>query len=279
MNKKFMDYLYASKKSENTIKSYTAHINSMLETVNKPENEITYADLLAWQNSLSNKSSATVALNIAAIKSYFKHLQLLGEIDNDPAKNLEKTTVHNKEKNKIPVEDMRKIIDNLYTAQSKAMVALIASTGMRYAEAASITLQQYKDAIEHNTYSIKIIGKGNKERTIYINAMAQKYIDEYLNKHYKNGKATDKLFVSIDPSSLRKSLILAGKKANLPYAEQLSPHWLRMFWATNAHTNGVDLATIRDALGHSNIAVTSRYIKSCDDDVKNAMFQDMIFDM
>ena len=98
-----------------------------------------------------------------------------------------------------------------------------------------------------------------------------------MSKNYKNKKETNKLFVSVDESSLRKSLILAATKANLPYAKNISPHWLRVFWATNAIENGIDLATIRDALGHADISTTSKYVKSCDTKIKNAMIQDFIF--
>ena len=172
---------------------------------------------------------------------------------------------------------MKKIIENMYTSQGKAIVSLMASTGMRYSEMASITLNQYKTAIRYDR-KIVIIGKGNKERSIYINKKSEEYIEEYLSKNYKNKRGDESLFVSVDSSALRKSLILSATKANLPYAKEISPHWLRVFFATNAIENGIDLGTIRDALGHSDISITSTYIKSCDTKVKQAMIQDFIFD-
>ena len=172
---------------------------------------------------------------------------------------------------------MKNIIKNMYTAEGKAIVALMASTGLRYTEMANITLEEYKNALATDR-SIVIVGKGNKERKIFVNDTAKFYIDNYLSKNYKNKKGTNKLFVTADESCLRRSLIRAANNANLPYANSISPHWIRMFFATNSLEHGVDLATIRDALGHSNIAVTSRYVKSCDNKIKNVMSQDMIFD-
>jgi site-specific recombinase XerD len=276
MNTNYIIYLKAMQKSENTIKSYISHINEMLVIVNKKENEITYSDLLNWQSSLSSNAPSTINLKISAIKSYFKYLKKVGEINNNPAEDLEKVRNNEKVKQYVSSEDMKKIIEKMYTSQGKAIVSLIASTGMRYSEMASITLDQYYNAI-HGDRSIVIIGKGNKERTIYVNYSSEKYIEEYLSKNYKNKKGTNKLFVSVDESSLRKSLILAATKANLPYAKNISPHWLRVFWATNAIENGIDLATIRDALGHADISTTSKYVKSCDTKIKNAMIQDFIF--
>lgn len=276
MNNTYIDYLKAMHKSENTIKSYITHINEMLSIIGKPESEIKYVDLLEWMKKISSNSPATINLKISSVKSYFKYLKKIGVISSNPALELEKVKNNPKEKQYVSSEDMKNIIKNMYTAEGKAIVALMASTGLRYTEMANITLEEYKIALATDR-SIVIVGKGNKERKIFVNDTAKYYIDDYLSKNYKNKKGTDKLFVTADESCLRRSLIRAANKANLPYANSISPHWIRMFFATNSLEHGVDLATIRDALGHSNIAVTSRYVKSCDNKIRNVMSQDMIF--
>ena len=277
MDKTYVDYLKAMQKSENTIKSYITHITEMLEVVGKPEEEIKYVDLLEWMKKISVNSPATVNLKISAVKNYFKYLKKIERINSNPSAELENVKNNPKEKQYVSANDMKAIIKNMYTAEGKAIVALMASTGLRYIEMANITLEEYKNALATDR-SIVIVGKGNKERKIFVNDTARFYIDQYLSKNYKNKKGTDKLFVTADESCLRRSLIRAATKANLPYANSISPHWIRMFFATNSLEHGVDLATIRDALGHSNIAVTSRYVKSCDNKIRNVMSQDMIFD-
>lgn len=276
MESSYISYLEAMHKSENTIKSYNTHINEMLNIVGKSEDEIKYVDLLEWMKKISNNSPATINLKISAVKNYFKYLRKIEKIESNPAEELEKVKDNPKEKQYVSAEDMKSIIQNMYTAEGKAIVALMASTGLRYTEMANITLDEYINALATDR-SIVIVGKGNKERKIFINDSARFYIDQYLSKNYKNKKNTDKLFISADESALRKSLIRAATKANLPYAKSISPHWIRMFFATNSLEHGVDLATIRDALGHSNITVTSRYVKSCDNKIKNVMSRDMIF--
>lgn len=277
MDYTYIAYLKAIQKSDNTIKSYSTHINEMLNIIGKPENEIRYVDLLEWMKVISSNSPATINLKISAVKNYFKYLKKIEKIESNPALELEKVRNNPKEKQYVSSQDMKSIIKNMYTAEGKAIVALMASTGLRYTEMANITLEEYKKALATDR-SIVIVGKGNKERKIFVNDTAKFYIDSYLSKNYKNKKGTNKLFVTADESCLRRSLIRAANKANLPYANSISPHWIRMFFATNSLEHGVDLATIRDALGHSNIAVTSRYVKSCDNKVRNVMSQDMIFD-
>ena len=275
MENSYISYLEAMHKSENTIKSYNAHINEMLNIVGKSENEIKYVDLLEWMKKISNNSPATINLKISAVKNYFKYLRKIEKIEFNPAAELENVKNNPKEKKYVSAEDMSLIIKNMYTTEGKAIVAFMASTGVRYTEMASITLDQYIEAINGDR-SIVIIGKGNKERTIYVNKLAEYYINEYLSKNYKNKNNKNNLFITADESSLRKSLILSATKSNLSYAKEISPHWLRVFWATNALEKGIDLATIRDALGHSNISITSRYVKSCNNKVREAMTQNFI---
>ena len=159
MNTNYVIYLKAMQKSENTIKSYISHVNEMLVMINKNEGDITYSDLLNWQSSFINNSPATINLKISAVKSYFKYLKKIGEISNNPAEELEKVKNNEKVKQYVSSEDMRKIIEKMYTSQGKAIVSLMASTGMRYSEMASITIDQYYNAI-HGDRSIVIIGKG-----------------------------------------------------------------------------------------------------------------------
>ena len=134
-----------------------------------------------------------------------------------------------------------------------AITTLFLNCGMRLSELVGIDLKD----IAWDECQLNVIGKGNKERTIYVNKLAEYYINEYLSKNYKNKNNKNNLFITADESSLRKSLILSATKSNLSYAKEISPHWLRVFWATNALEKGIDLATIRDALGHSNISITS----------------------
>lgn len=276
MNNLYINYLKGTKMSENTIKSYTSHVEEMLNYISKNEKEITYSDLMNWQFSISHMSASTVNLKISSVQSYFNFLTKIGEIQTNPASSLERVKNNQKEKQHVSSEDMKLIIKNMYTTEGKAIVALMAATGLRYSEMANITLEQYYNALATDS-SIIILGKGNKERKIYINETVKNYINIYLSKNYKDKSNSDKLFVNTSASALRKSLIRAATKANLPYASSISPHWLRVFCATNAVEHGVDLGTVRDVLGHSNIAITSRYIKSCDKTIKNVMTQDMIF--
>ena len=208
MNKTYIDYLIANRKSENTVATYTRHIQAILNFINKPDNEITYTDLLTWQRSVSNLSSSTVALQINAIKSYFNYLENVGVIKDNPASKLTLPKVKNKVKPYCTSEMVSNIINNARSPRDKAVLSLVASTGLRMSEMATITMKQWEDMKRYNARNITIVGKGDKERSIYINDMVMNAIDEYIAHKKRSEKY---LFESnggkvMDDSNLNKMI-------------------------------------------------------------------------
>jgi len=279
MNNTYINYLKGQQKSTNTIDSYVRYIDECLAFIGKDDSEITYADLIRWQNNFSNLSSATINLRIAAVKSYFKYLRKVGFIAQNPAEEMENVKVNNKVKRYVPASDIQEMVKIISNYRDKAIIMLVASTGLRFSEMQSITLDDYYKA-KATDGSIVITGKGNKERKVYISHEVDKYIQNYLaTEPYRE---CENLFVSergnpINLTVFDRFIKGAAKRAGLPYWEDMSAHWLRVFFATNKNENGVDLKTIQEALGHSDVTTTMRYVKINDTGVKNTMMTDTIF--
>lgn len=278
MEKNYVDYLIANRKSENTIKNYTRHIQNFLNFIGKSEKDINFSDLISWQRSISNLSSSSMALEINAIKNYFKYLKAAGLIDTNPAEDLVLPKVKNKVKPYCTVENVSAIINNAHSFRDRAILSLVASTGIRMSEMATITMEQWNNMKRYNGRNITILGKGNKERIIYINDMTMKAIDDYV-VHKK--KTTKYLFESnggkpMDDSNLNKMIKNTAYKANIPFWDKMTCHTLRAAFATIASDKGVPVAVISTALGHSSLATTTRYIKTCQEQVNNVM-NNMIF--
>ncbi len=277
MNKFYIDYMHATQKSENTIKNYVKYIEEMLKYIKKPENEIEFVDLMNYQASLSHLSPNSVRLRIAAIKNYFNFLVKAKVIIESPAATLEKPKINPKEKHYMTEKDIRAMLNNARTMRDKAIVKFMVSTGVRIGEMISITLDDYYKAINNN-HEITIVGKGNKERNIYINNSVEKEINNYLKNRDDN---CPYLFCSfqrtqINPESMSKTLKNMAKKAGIPFWKDISNHALRAATATIMNEKGVGVATISKALGHSSLAVTSLYIKNTQSNINNAM-QNMTF--
>lgn len=274
MNSNYVKYMSAQKKSAKTINSYVAHINQMLDYIGKADNDIAYSDLIDWQDSVSHLASATVALKVAAVKSYFGYLLKANEIDSDPSVNLEKPTVHNKSKHYMSAAMVRDMVNHARTARDKASIMLFASTGLRFEEMANITLDDYSKMKQDENHAIKILGKGAKERFVYLNDETIGLIDKYLE--YRGRRYCDRLFVSFQGGPMKannygQTLKAVAKAANIPFWNEISPHCLRAACATMMNEKNVDVGTIRDVLGHASIATTQRYIKTSEEMKHRAM--------
>lgn len=270
INEYYKASLVADKKSENTIKNYLLYVGKMLAFVNKPVEEISFLDLTAWKASISNLSTASMNIQISAVRNYFKFLISAKVINENPALDLTSPKIKNKEKHYISAEDVSKMLHNCKKFRDIAVIALYCSTGLRFSELTSITFEDYNNMIDNQ---IVILGKGAKERTIYVNEQAKESIDNYIKFERADGEY---LFTSergehLDNSNLNKMLKLTAKRAGIPFWNEITNHALRAGAATIANANGVGVATISAMLGHNSIATTTRYIKHEQAQINEAM--------
>ena len=152
-------------RSENTKKSYGKDLRYMLSYIGKDESEITLVDLLDWVNHMkeNNNSTATIARRVGSAKRYFEFLSDMDLIETNPAKKLKAPRIVNKVEPPLTSEDVNNIIASATNPRDKAIVAMLASTGMRISELINITLNDF----EGN--DIHIVGKGSKRRVVHIN--------------------------------------------------------------------------------------------------------------
>ena len=244
-------------RSDNTKKSYGKDLRYMLSYINKEEDKITIADLLDWVNHMkeSNNSTATVARRVGSAKRYFEFLVDMELVDHNPTKKLKPPKIVNKVEPTITSDDVNSLIDSATNPRDKAIVALLASTGMRISELINITLNDF----EGN--DIHIVGKGSKRRMVHVNDKTMKYIEAYMIVR-KDG--VDNLFVSnqhtkMNPDSVNRTLKKLANKAGID--KNVHNHSLRHLWATCMLDNDVPLERIQLCMGHSDISVTTRYAK------------------
>lgn len=271
MNNNYINYLTANRKSVRTIETYTDYVQKMLKFIGKPDTEITKADLLNWQNSISHLSPSTINLQISAIKSYFGFLFEMEIIDSDPSVKLKKVKNNPKVKPFIGVEDINKMLSVAKSDRNKAIIAMLASTGLRISELKSITLKEYMS----NPCQIVITGKGDKQRVVYIPESTQKQINIYLKNR---NVESDCLFCSriggeIDTSKIDDALKRVAKNAELPYWKDMSAHCLRSAFCSNMLAQNVPVNIVRDMMGHASIATTNIYAKSAQNEIREYMMR------
>lgn len=276
INPNFITYLKSRQRSENTIKAYVKNINAFFDFVNKPDNEVTAFDVMNWMNSLNDKSSATVCQMLSSIKCYFDFLFTFEIIDKDPTVRIKPPHKTNKPKQYMNAKMVKDMIACCSCSRDRAILYTYASAGLRVSELVGLTLKQYQDMKANGGNVIKIIGKGNKERFVPFNQETQAAIDDYIKIRNMGTVHSDKLFLShygndIARNNLSMTLKGIAKKAGIPFWNEICNHAMRSACASIYGEAGVPVADIRDLLGHSDLAVTSRYIKTSVENVSNAV--------
>lgn len=269
----FKNYLVAESRSEKTIFDYTKYVEKMLEFVDKPGIEVTHSDMDNWRTSINHLKPASISVQIAAIKKYFNCLVASGEIEFNPADHLKKPRVQSKPKPYMTADMISSMVSCTRSIRDKAIILLMASTGLRVSELIGISLNDYLYMDGEDGREISIIGKGGKLRKIYINDECKDAIDTYLAT-VKN-RNCDNLFVSyqggpIHANNLNTTIKNTAKRAGIPFWKEISNHTLRAAYATICADNGVSISTIQNSLGHSSLKTTTVYVRTKQQNINNS---------
>ena len=169
----------------------------------------------------------------------------------------------------LKLEQVEKLLlapntNNLTGLRDRAVLETLFSTGLRVAELAALSREQFLNIENKNDLEIQVIGKGDKPRTVYFSERALNWLKKYLQKRNDTDKA---LFINyrgpkndtrrLTARSIERLVKHYTKISGLPLST--SPHTLRHSYATDLLEQGVDLRSIQEFLGHSNIATTQIY--------------------
>lgn len=272
----YINHMRGNKKSEGTIHEYVRNLTDVFTNIGKEEEAIAYEDIENYKLSIASLSSSTINTRISALKSYYKFLMQRRYVEVNPVEYVECPKVKNKEKIPLTGEQVRAMIAKTSNVRTEAFIMALATTGMRIAELASVTIDDYNNRVDN---TIVVTGKGDKERKVTFPDEVVECIDKYIwterNAHAaKTG--TNLLFVSNQGTALAagnmgEQLKKIAKDAGIPQWDKVCNHLMRTTCATLALRNGVELSTIQKMLGHSNINTTTRYAKIADETVANAM--------
>lgn len=217
------------------------------------------------------------ARKVAAIKSFFKYLTGKAKIiDENPAAELESPKIDKRNPIYLTLEESKRLlraIDGKNKERDYCMITLFLNCGLRLSELCSISISKIKDD------TLTIIGKGNKERTIYLNNACLNAINEYLKARKENEEKIidkDALFISKNYRRINKRSVEMIVKKYVNNAglinEKYTPHKLRHTAATLMYKYGnVDIRSLQQILGHENISTTQIYTHVDDEKLREAV--------
>ncbi len=246
---------------------------------------ITLEDIHSFISYLAveqRSKASTRARKISTIRVFFKYLTVKAKIiDVNPAQNLETPKLDKRMPKYLTLEDSKKLLnvalqeDVRNKERDFAILTLFLNCGMRLSELVGINIKD----IYFDECKMTVIGKGNKERTIYLNKVCMEAIKSYLEVRPKEGidsKSKDALFLSerrerIARRTVQYTVEKELRKAGLD-TTKYSTHKLRHTAATLMYQYGeVDIRALQELLGHASISTTEIYTHVANEQVRNAV--------
>ena len=278
----YLKYLeYQKNYSKHTIDSYQKDIEEYLEYIEDKKIKllkINYDEIKMYLKHLSDKEdvNSTISRKISALRGFYKFLQNNNKIENNPFSliNLPK-----KEK-KLPRFFFYNELEELFNTpklntplgqRDRLILEMLYATGVRVSELVNIKVSDITDR------TIKILGKGNKERIVRFGDYCDEILKMYLNDgHYKLNSSSQYLFLNNNGGKLtdRGVRYLLDKIIDKTTIEKkISPHMLRHSFATHLLNEGCDILTVQELLGHESLTATSIYTHVTNDRLKDVYFK------
>ena len=257
--------------SDKTIVSYRNDLNQFFSYIKEREGivnveGISRINIREFISSLMkygfDRSSANRKLS--AIKSFFSYLTESKIVEKNPVILIKAPKTDKKLPNYLTVDEVNRLmelpnLDKWTGLRDRAILELLYSTGMRASELINLNVDQ----IDFENETVKLFGKGKKERIVPFNQNAKRSLMNYLKERNKIAKSGEKALIlnkngdRLSQRSLVRvvkyyiSIVAPGKKA--------SPHVLRHTFATHLLDNGADLRAVQALLGHSSLGTTQIY--------------------
>ena len=270
--------------SENTIEAYKRDLNeyfSYLKNNNKNYLSIDYDSIRKYLSYLNDKkdTNSTISRKISSLRGFYSYLRLNEKIKNNPFKLINLP----KKGQKLPRFFYYNELEELFAAcdtstslgqRNLAILEVLYATGTRVSELINIKLED----INFSEKQIKVLGKGNKERMVFLGEYAVDALEEYLNDGYLflNKYNLDYVFLNhlgnkITRRGIEDILTKLIKKTSID--KKISPHMIRHSFATHLLNEGCDLESVQEMLGHESISATAIYTHVTDDRIKEIYFK------
>ena len=254
--------------SEKSLRYYESTIRNMLETINKPECQISTEDLRGYLDTYQRRGTVSkVTLdNVRRIlSSFFAWLEDEDYIVKSPVRRIHKVKTGKTVKETYSDEALELMRDHCDNTRDLAMIDLLYSTGIRVGELVNLNIGD----INFEERECVVYGKGDKERRVYFDAKAKVHLMEYIESRKDKNPA---LFVTLDApydrlkiSGVEIRLRQLGRELGL---ERIHPHKFRRTMATRAIDKGMPIEQVQKILGHSQIDTTMQYAMVNQNNVK-----------
>jgi integrase/recombinase XerD len=260
--------LLAARRAAKTVEAYRRDLKALAAYLGKPIAQATLEELETYiaQLRADGLAATTIARRTAAVRSFYRHQQLLGDRDDNPAAALQLPRRPKPLPKTLSPGEAERLIEAAAGTQPRslrdqALVELLYGAGLRVSEAIGLE----KAGVDLDGRLVRVTGKGGKERVVPIGRHAAQALRRYLSRGrpFLDARHRPELFLNARGGALTRAgafLILRklAQKAGLD-PRRVHPHLLRHSFATHLLEGGADLRSVQEMLGHADLSTTELY--------------------
>lgn len=276
------NFLYFLKKelnySDYTIKNYQLDLTDFFKYVDKSNIDFLSIENIHVRGYLKyldtcNLKNTTISRRISALRTFYNYLLEKGFVKSNIFLNVKNPKLEKKLPNYLNYTEIEELLASIDTRtdeglERRLLIEMFYSTGCRVGEMVNVKISD----IDFNSKTIKVMGKGSKERIVYYGDYASKYLEDYLKNKDKKGylftnKRGEKLTIE------EVEYIVRDIMKHISIKTHVTPHTLRHTFATHLLNNGADIRTVQELLGHANLSTTGIYTHVSSDRLKDVYFK------
>ena len=274
--------LLAARRAPRTVEAYRHDLRGLARSLGHSPATATTEELELWIADLRAEglASSTVARRIAAARTFFRHLVLLGHREDNPAAELDLPRRTRTLPRTLSAGEAERLIEAAAgttprALRDRALLELLYGAGLRVSEAVGLD----RTGIDLEDRLVRCIGKGGKERIVPIGRQAAEAVRLYLarGRPFLDTRHRPELFLNARGGPLTRAgafLIVRrlAERAGLD-PQRVHPHLLRHSFATHLLEGGADLRSVQEMLGHADLATTELYTHVSDRRRRELYFQ------
>ncbi len=257
--------------SKNTISSYRRDLEKLLRFLESKEIDIAKVNVenlrefIALQRGAGLSESSLARLTVA-IRSFFKFLSRDQGLS-DIASELLPPSIPKRLPKALTIDEINALLnapgDDVLGIRDRALLELLYATGARVSEVVALNVDDLK-LNDDSITTLRLVGKGRKERIVPMGSFARKALDQYLTRVRRSllKRSQSALFLNSRGGRLSRqsawAIVLdAAKRAGI--SREISPHALRHSFATHLLDGGADIRVVQELLGHASVTTTQIY--------------------
>lgn len=254
--------------SEDTIDGYQLELRVFAKHTQQPVECITTNDIRNYLGYFEHLKMSSISKKLSVLKSFFGWLADEEIVAKDPARRIKTPKKEKRLPKALNIEELELLREICKSPRERAMVEVFYATGGRLSEIQKIN----QEDINYQTMSVRVVGKGNIEREVYLSHKAIFHLKKYLGNRKDEEPS---LFITerkpyrrLSNRGIQRAIRMIAKRSGLQ--KRIHPHTFRHTFATLTLNNGADLSSVQALLGHADPATTQIYAQVTEEKKREA---------